>query len=91
MFFRVPYYSPPFDPGVQITNLQMGGPSSHPREQATKPQVWPLVYGLQCMGIGNMPRQIIGPTAPIVPNELSNAQLQMQIAGLFKSPIATPL
>lgn len=89
--FKTPIYYPGFNPGVQITNFQQGGPSSHPHEQSSQPRIYPLNYNVACMGIGNMPRQIIGPTNPIVPNQLSDAQLQLQINGIMKAPVATPL
>ena len=89
--FRVPVYYPGFDPGIQIINLQQGGPSSHSHEQTSQPRIYPLTYSVALMGIGNMPRQVIGPTQQIMPNQISQAQLQLQINGIFKSPIASGL
>lgn len=91
MLFKYPVYYPGFNPGIQITNLQQGGPSSHPHEQSSQPRIYPLAYNVGLMGIGNMPRQVIGPTAPIQSNQLSDPKLQLEINGLFKSPIASPL
>lgn len=88
MFFRIPYYYPGFNPGLQIVNLQTGGPSSHPREQVSQPRITPTVYALSAMGIGNMPRQVIGPTNAINSNQYSNpiVAANLMIAGLMKKP-----
>jgi len=86
--FNIPYYYPPFNPGLQIVNLQAGGPSSHPREQITQPRIWPLTYGVATMGIGNMPRQVFQPLPYINNNNYGNpsSAANLQIAGLMKKP-----
>lgn len=88
MLFKIPYYYPGFNPGIQITNLQVGGPSSHPFERMSAPRITPTVYGLSAMGIGAMPRQIIGPTNAINSNQYSNPMTinNLEIAGLMKKP-----
>ena len=86
--FNIPYYYPPFNPGLQIVNLQAGGPSSHPREQITQPRIYPLTYNVRAMGIGAMPRQIFTPLPYINVNAYSNPSnaSNLQIAGLMKNP-----
>ena len=89
--FNVPIYTPPFNPGIQLTNWQQGGPSSHPHEQSSQPRIYPMAYAVGVMGIGNMPRQVIGPTNAITSNQLSDAVLQLEIQGIFKTPLASAL
>lgn len=86
--FSIPYYYPPFNPGLQITNFQVGGPSSHPREQITQPKIWPIAYQVGTMGIGAMPRQIFQPVPYINVNAYTNpiTASNLQIAGLMKKP-----
>jgi hypothetical protein len=86
--FRIPYHYPDFNPGLQIVNLQQGGPSSHPREQVTQPRIWPLFYRVALMGLGNMPRQVFNPLPFINNNSYSNpsSASNLQIAGLMKKP-----
>lgn len=92
--FRIPYYNvDSFNPGVQVYNPGTGGPQSHMGLQAMQPRIYPTVYGIGLPGIGAMPRQVIGPTAPIVSNQFSNPASisNLEIAGLFKSPIGSPI
>lgn len=87
--FRIPYYNvSEFQPGQQIYNPGTGGPQSHMGLLAMQPRVYPTVYGIGLPGLGAMPRQIIGPTAPIVSNQLSSpdAVASLEIRGLFKAP-----
>lgn len=89
MNFRVPLYQPQtFDPGQQIYNPGTGGPRSHMALQAMQPRVYPTIYAVGTPGLGGMPRQVIGPTAPITNNQLSNPDTvsHLEIRGLFKSP-----
>jgi len=89
MLFRIPYYNPQnFNPGLQINNPGTGGPASHMGIQAMQPRIAPTIFQIGLPGIGAMPRQIIGPTAPIMSNQLStpDAVSNLQIRGLFKPP-----
>lgn len=92
--FRIPYYNvDSFNPGLQIYDPGTGGPQSHMGLQAMQPRVYPTVYSVGLPGIGAMPRQVIGPTAPITSNQFSNPTSisNLEIAGLFKSPIGSPI
>lgn len=86
--FKIPYLYPGFNPGIQITNLQQGGPSSHPRERILAPRITPTVYAIGTYGMMNMPRQILGVTNPINVNAYSNpiTAANLMIAGLMKKP-----
>ena len=87
--FTVPYHNPPWNPGIQIVNLGMGGPSSHMGLRATQPQVHPTVYRVAAYGMGGaMPRQVIGPTQPITSNNYSNPLVHnnLLITGIMKNP-----
>jgi len=84
MVFSIPYYYPAFDAGNQITNLGQGGPASHPHEQATQPRIWPLVYAVGTYGMGNMPRQVLGPTPVIQPSPTGLPPQGLLIVGLQK-------
>jgi hypothetical protein len=90
--FNIPYYYPGFNPGIQIVNLQQGGPSSHMGALANAPRVTPTVYAVMAKGLGfggaAMPRQVIGVTMPSTSNNLSypNTRTNLQIQGLFKNP-----
>lgn len=86
--FRIPYYYPPFNPGIQITDFQVGGPSSHLAEVILAPRITPTVYSIALYGLGNMPRQVFGQVNPIDVNAYSNPIVQnnLQIAGLMKKP-----
>lgn len=90
--FRIPYYTPPWNPGRQIVNLGTGGPASHMELQPSHSKPWPTSYAVICMGMGRggaaMPRQVIGPTKAITPNQYSNPLTinNLVIPGLFKNP-----
>ena len=86
--FNIPYYYPGFNPGIQIANLGQGGPSSWMQLRPTAPRITPTVYAVQTMGLGNMPRQVIGPTDAINVNQYSNpiTAANLMIAGLMKKP-----
>lgn len=86
--FSIPYYYPPFNAGIQVTNLQQGGPSSHEAERLLAPRITPTVYAVVPYGLGDMPRQQIGPTNPINVNDYSNPQAfnNLMIGGLMKKP-----
>lgn len=89
MDFRIPYYNiNAFDVGLQIFDPGTGGPASHMGLQAMQPRIYPTTYNIGVPGLGAMPRQVIGPTAPIVSNQLSSpdAVANLQIRGLFKPP-----
>lgn len=77
-----------FNPGQQIYNPGTGGPQSHLALQAMQPRVYPTIYNVGLPGLGAMPRQVIGPTAPITSNQLSNPDTlaNLEIRGLFKPP-----
>jgi hypothetical protein len=94
MFLNIPSYHryedfAAFTPGTQIYNPGTGGPQSHMGLQAMQPRIYPTIYAIGVPGIGAMPRQVIGPTAPIVSNQLSTPDTvsQLEIRGLFKRPI----
>lgn len=92
--FRIPYYNVnQFDPGFQIYDPGTGGPQSHMGLQAMQPRISPTFYNIGLPGLGMMPRQVIGPTAPITSNQLStpSTQTNLEILGLFKSPISNPI
>ncbi len=86
--FRIPYYQPGWNPGLQITNLGQGGPASHPGEQLTSPRIYPMVYNVPLYGMASMPRQVIGPTLPIFVNAFANPRSisNLEIAGIMKNP-----
>lgn len=86
--FNIPYYYPGFNPGIQIVNLQTGGPSSHMALRALAPRITPTVYAVQTYGLGNMPRQVIGVSQAINVNQYSNpiTAANLMIAGLMKKP-----
>ena len=86
--FNIPYHYPTWALGAQLFNPgNNGNGGSHPRELLTAPRVMPSVYDVKTYGIGNMPRQVFGPTNPIDVNQYSTPPSiqMMQIAGLFKS------
>jgi hypothetical protein len=85
--FRIPYFYPAFTAGNQIQNFGSGGPASHMALQAMQPRSYPTLYNVGAYGVGNMPRQIIGPTLPITVNALSNPLVfnQLEIPGISKS------
>jgi len=70
--FRIPYDYPGFNPGIQIVNLQVGGPSSHMELRPYAPVISPTVFGVATYGLGNMPRWINTPVQPIDVNQYSN-------------------
>lgn len=83
------YYQPGnFNPGIQIYNPGIGGPKSHMEILARAPRSWPTTYGIIAAGLGAMPRQVIGPTLPIMANNYSTPRTisNLEIAGLFKPP-----
>lgn len=87
MQFKIPYYSPPWNPGIQVVNLQQGGPSSHVTERVTAPRISPSVYPIMCMGMAMIPpRQVLGPTNPIQVNQYNYAPsiTNLEIAHLMK-------
>lgn len=86
---RVPYYYPPWNPGLQVINLGQGGPASHMQHLAQQPRVYPTLYNVGLRGVGDMPRQVLGPTLAITANNYSNPlqQNNLVIAGLFKNPV----
>jgi hypothetical protein len=84
--FRVPYYYPSFEPGQQIVNFGQGGPASHPHEQITAPRIFPLVYDVHTMGLGNMPRQVLGQIPVIISNQWYTSPSALMIDGLQKKP-----
>lgn len=88
--FRIPYYAPPFNPGQQLVDLGTGGPASHLGLLAVQPRTYPTTYNVGVYGMAAvMPRQVIGPSAPVTANDYShpNTLANLEIAGLFKSPI----
>ncbi len=87
---QIRYFYPGFNPGRQIYNPGTGGPASHPRELATAPRVWPTVYPVRFSGLGAMPRQVIGPTKPVVNNQYSypNVYNNLAMGGWYKLPRA---
>ena len=96
MFLNIPSYHryedfSTFQLGQQIFNPGIGGPSSHMGIQAMQPRIYPTIYNVGLPGIGAMPRQVIGPTAAIVSNQLSHpdAVANLEIRGLFKSPFGS--
>jgi hypothetical protein len=86
--FRIPYDYPGFNPGIQIVNLQVGGPSSHMELRPTAPVISPTVYNVPTYGLGNMPRWINQPTQAINVNQYSNPITidNLQISGVGKNP-----
>lgn len=85
--FRIPHYLVDrFNPGQQIYNPGTGGPQSYMGLQAQQPVSWPTVYAVGLPGIGAMPRQVIGVSAPIYPNQYStpDAISNLEIRGLMK-------
>lgn len=78
-----------FTPGLQIYNPGQGGPASHMGLQALQPRSYPTLYAVGVYGVAAMPRFVLGPTSPISVNTLSNPRTinNLEIAGLFKSPI----
>lgn len=94
MNINIPYYQPQvFNPGFQIYNPGTGGPKSHMAILAAAPKTWPTIYAIRVPGIGAMPRQVIGPTLPIIDNAFSNPPLisNLEIAGLYKPPFGSQL
>ena len=96
MFLNIPSYHPyadfsRFTPGIQLYNPGTGGPQSHMGLQAMQPRIYPTIYNIGLPGIGAMPRQVIGPTAPIVSNQLSHPDTlaNLEIRGLFKPPFGS--
>lgn len=92
--FRIPYYNvTQFNPAIQIYDPGTGGPASHMGLQAMQPRIYPTTYQIGLPGIGAMPRQVIGPTAPIFTNQFSTPTSisNLEIAGLMKSPIGSPI
>jgi hypothetical protein len=79
-------------PGTQITNLGEGGPASHMQLLAAAPRPYPFLVG-NMSGLGAMPRQVLGPTPVVNSNQYSNPLTinNLEIVGLFKSPIATAI
>lgn len=86
--FRVPYYMPEFNSGLQLVNLQNGGPASHMGIQAAQPRTYPTILASVKSGLGAMPRQIIGPTDASTANNYSNPITvnNLIIDGLMKNP-----
>lgn len=90
MDFRVPYYYPGFDPGIQVINLGQGGPQSHMGLLAMQPRSYPTQYAVGNKGMGGaMPRQVIGPSQRPVTNQWSNpiTYNNLVIGGLMKLPL----
>ena len=87
--FSIPYYMPPWNPGNQIVTLGQGGPASHMQHLAQQPRVYPTVYNVTTMGVGDMPRLVMGPTAAINPNQYSDPLTwnNLVIGGLMKNPV----
>lgn len=85
---RIPYYYPGWNVGRQINNPGEGGPASHMGLQSMQPRSYPTLYRVGTMGLGAMPRQVLGPTEPVVANQLSNPLTinNLQIGGLMKNP-----
>lgn len=87
--FRIPYYYPGFNPGIQVVNLGTGGPQSHMGLLAMQPRTYPTIYNVGNKGMGGaMPRHVIGPTTPTYTNQWSNpiTQNNLIISGLSKPP-----
>lgn len=87
--FRIPYYSPGFEPGLQLVNFGQGGPASHIGLLATQPRSYPSTYGVRTYGVGAMPRQIFRPLPYVQVNAYSNPITinNLQISGIMKNPV----
>jgi hypothetical protein len=85
---RIPYYYPGWDTGLQIANPGEGGTARNLGLLSMQPRSYPTQYRVGTMGLGAMPRQVIGPTDPVIPNQLSNPLTinNLQISGLMKNP-----
>lgn len=86
--FRIPYFYPKkFNQGNQIANFGTGGPASHLGLLAMHPRSYPTSYNVNAYGMGAMPRQVLGPTDPVIINALSNPLTfnNLQISGIAKS------
>jgi len=87
MNFRIPYYYPGWNLGVQIFDPGTGGPASHVHERITQPRIHPTVLDVALMGMGTMPTELTGVTRPISANDYSYPPHSLEISGLFKSPL----
>lgn len=80
------YQNLTFNPGLQVYNPGTGGPQSHFHILSMAPKPAPTVYAISTYGLGGMPRQIIGPTLPVVVNAYSDPSSynNLVISGLMK-------
>jgi hypothetical protein len=87
--FNIPHLVPPWSPGLQLVNLGQGGPSSHPREQASASKPWPTAYRIGVSGLGAMPRQIFGPLPVVNVNAYTDPRsiTNLTIPGITKNPV----
>ena len=83
--FNVPHFAPQtFDVGQQIFSPGQSGGGSHPHEAASAPRMTPTPYAVTLMGIGAMPRFVMGPTLPIDPNTYAGNNQTLMIPGAYK-------
>ena len=89
----IPYRYPGWSEGRQPhTPGQKGGPQSHMELGPSHVRPWPTSFPVCLYGLGGMPRQVIGPSAPVVNNRLSQVQPQWwtTIPGIMKYPVSSP-
>jgi hypothetical protein len=86
--FSIPYSYPAPSLGLQIFNPGEGGPQSHMDLQPSHLRFWPTSYRVGPYGLGAMPRQWLGPSLPIVNNNIANpsSYQNLVIPGIFKPP-----